>query len=92
MYHASDENPLCGDEIHFDISINNGLITEIGFWGEACVLTLATAAMLAERFHWKRPEEIDPFVLIGVPVTRNRRECVLLPWRVLCISFSGKTA
>lgn len=96
MFHASDDNPLCGDELSFDVSINGGIITEIAFSGEACTLTIATAAMMAERLDGKNAIDfkcIDPLQLIGVPVNTNRKECVLLPWRVLrkCISSSGLT-
>lgn len=83
MFHASDENPVCGDELSFDISIKDSIITEIGFSGEACTLTVATAAMLCEQLDGKAPFEIDPIKLIGVPVNTNRKQCVLLPWRIL---------
>ena len=96
MFHASDDNPLCGDTITFDVNINGGIITDIGFSGEACTLTIATAAMMAEALMSKQAINfkcIDPLRLIGVPVNTNRKECVLLPWRVLrkCISSSGLT-
>jgi nitrogen fixation NifU-like protein len=46
--HAADGvNPLCGDALRFEVRCVDGRIVEIGFSGEACAITTATASMLS---------------------------------------------
>ena len=46
---ACGENPMCGDSIRVELVLQQGLITAMGFQGEACALTVAGASMLSER-------------------------------------------
>lgn len=41
-------NPLCGDEIHLEIRVEDGRITEIAHSGQGCSISRASASMLAE--------------------------------------------
>jgi len=90
---CQSHNPTCGDELQFDITITDGIISQILFSGEACVYTLAVAAMLAEALHGKpTTTEIDVLELFGIPISTNRKECVISPYREIkkCISSIGR--
>jgi nitrogen fixation protein NifU and related proteins len=88
--HCQSHNPTCGDELQFDVSIRDGVITNIVFSGEACVYTMAVAAMLAEEFDGKPIEHtVDVLKLFGIPIGTNRKECVLSPYRELRKCLTG---
>ena len=42
-------NPVCGDEIHIDMTVGSGLIEDIAFWGAGCSISQSSASMLTER-------------------------------------------
>ncbi|GIW14144.1 Fe-S cluster assembly sulfur transfer protein SufU [Tepidiforma bonchosmolovskayae] len=46
---AEGVNPVCGDEIHLDLAIDNGVIADLGFWGQGCSISQSSASMLTER-------------------------------------------
>jgi len=47
--HAADGvNPLCGDSLRVEVDCAGGRIARMGFSGEACAITTATASMLSE--------------------------------------------
>lgn len=82
-------NPSCGDAVSFDISIRDGIITDIRFQGVGCVLSLAAASMLAELVLHKKCEEVKLFQkeimldLLGIPLGPTRVRCALLPLETL---------
>lgn len=84
--HCHVHNPTCGDELQFDVDIKNDTITEIKFSGDACVYSMAAAAILCEQLEGKpvsHLQAIDIFKLFGLPVGTNRKECVSAPYRDL---------
>jgi nitrogen fixation NifU-like protein len=42
-------NPVCGDEIHLDLRIHDGLIEDIAFEGNGCSISQSSASMLTEQ-------------------------------------------
>ena len=50
-------NPVCGDEIHLDMSVSDGRIEEIAFWGQGCSISQSSASMLTERLKGRDLEE-----------------------------------
>ena len=47
--HAADGvNPLCGDSLRIELDCAGGRIARVGFSGDACAITTATASMLSE--------------------------------------------
>lgn len=78
-------NQDCKDFVHFDFKIEGNLILAVGHKCKACVLTTAMADLLAEALEGKSPEflqTIDPIQFIGIHVSPQRRECILLPYEV----------
>jgi nitrogen fixation NifU-like protein len=47
--HAADgANPMCGDHLHVQLHVEGGRIVALGFSGESCAITTATASMLGD--------------------------------------------
>lgn len=82
-------NPLCGDKIDFFLRVDNKLVTKASWVGEGCVLSLATADMLAEYVQNKQFDEINKinqeWVIksLGVTPSASRLKCALLPLAAL---------
>jgi nitrogen fixation NifU-like protein len=53
----SRNNPLCGDEITIHAHLDDGRIAEIGFEGQGCSISQASASMLTEAVAGKSVED-----------------------------------
>lgn len=85
-----DDNPLCGDFIHVDLTIDpEGIVREAWFNGDGCCISQAAASMLMEAIEGQSVEELKHFTpermlaLFGPKLTPNRQKCCLLAWRVV---------
>ncbi len=80
------DNPLCGDSIDIAIYEKKGLVGDIGFVGQGCAISLASASLLTEYIKGKSKSEIkkiDPDFVLGllhIELSPNRIKCALLPW------------
>lgn len=84
-HRGEGRNADCKDFVHFDFKIEGSLVIAVRHTCKACVLTTAMADFLAEALEGKETlilKSIDPFHLIGIPVSPQRRECILLPYEV----------
>ena len=41
-------NPICGDQVVLQLKLNDGRIAEVGFHGEGCAISQASASILTE--------------------------------------------
>lgn len=77
-------NPSCGDSVSVSGCIENGIITALAFDGVGCVISQATASMLAEAVLQKTVEYALNFdkdaliALVSVQCGPTRLKCVLL--------------
>ena len=55
---ATVDNPLCGDRVTMDVTIVDGLITEIGHKVRGCVLCQASASTIGEHAVGQRAEDV----------------------------------
>ena len=55
---ASGTNPLCGDEMAFDLRLHGGRVDEVRFRGKGCAISQATASMLTQQLKGKTVEEV----------------------------------
>ena len=85
-----DDNPLCGDVIRIDLQVNeNDVIDQVGFSGEGCAISLASASMLTEMLEGRTLEEAkqlskeDLLAALGIELGPARRKCALLSLKVL---------
>jgi len=89
-------NPLCGDRLRLTVRVDeNDRITEIGWDGDGCAISQASASMLGEQILGKTLEEVrsiskeDIFEMLGIPISMNRVKCALLSLKVLKVAAYG---
>jgi len=85
-----DYNPLCGDELRFQIKLDEDQrVSEVRFTGQGCAVSQASASMLTERIQDMTLDEIralekkDILDMLGINVSPTRLECALLPLKVV---------
>ena len=54
---AHGHNPLCGDEVQIHLRIEDGIIREVGFEGQGCAISTASASLMTEALAGKSEEE-----------------------------------
>lgn len=51
-------NPLCGDQLELCVELgDDGRIADIGFQGQGCAISVASASLLSEALKGKTPDE-----------------------------------
>jgi nitrogen fixation NifU-like protein len=48
-HQAEGANPVCGDEIELDVSVEGDVICEMAFRGQGCSISQSSASMMTER-------------------------------------------
>ncbi len=78
-------NPGCGDVVTFYLKVDgNDRISEIGFDGDGCTISLAAASMVAELFAGKTLAEVEAtssdiiLDLLGREIAGTRLKCAML--------------
>ncbi len=59
---ATGQNPLCGDEMVFDLAVDGGRISAVRFDGKGCVISQAAASMLSQQLEGKTPAQARTLV------------------------------
>ncbi|MCA9371382.1 iron-sulfur cluster assembly scaffold protein [Candidatus Woesebacteria bacterium] len=83
------KNPLCGDELTMEAIIKGGKLIDIGFSGQGCAISLASASLLTEFVKDTPVEELkgitpeDVVGLLHVELSPNRLKCALLSLEAL---------
>ena len=85
-----DENPLCGDFIHVDLTLDeNQKVKDAVFSGHGCAISQASADLLLDSIRGKTLEEVkklnkqDVLDLLGIELSPVRLKCALLPLKVV---------
>jgi nitrogen fixation NifU-like protein len=89
--HSHEEhNPLCGDVIRIDLHVNDEqVIDQVGFEGQGCAISQASASMLTEMIQGKTLEEVkklgkeDILEALGIEIGPVRLKCALLSLKAL---------
>ena len=55
--HADGHNPLCGDTVSIDLTVNHNIITDIAFQGAGCAISTASASLMTELIKGRTREE-----------------------------------
>ncbi|MBU3759009.1 MAG: SUF system NifU family Fe-S cluster assembly protein [Candidatus Omnitrophica bacterium] len=50
-------NPLCGDDYHLYLSIQNGVIEDVGFQGSGCAISKSSASLMTTLIKGKTPQD-----------------------------------
>lgn len=56
---AEGYNPLCGDQINISLNINENKIDDIGFQGQGCAISKASASLMTSMVKGKTKEEAE---------------------------------
>jgi nitrogen fixation NifU-like protein len=85
-----DDNPMCGDVIRIDIKLDEqNRVSQVGFSGEGCAISTASASMLTEEILGKTLDQVkqigkdDILQMLGVQLGPVRLKCALLSLKVL---------
>jgi nitrogen fixation NifU-like protein len=77
-------NPLCGDRITMQITVKDGVVTEVGFTGRGCAISQASASLLTDEIKGKPAEAVagfgadDLLELLGIEISPARLKCAML--------------
>jgi nitrogen fixation protein NifU and related proteins len=55
---ASLRNPLCGDEVDVQVTVQDGRVADVKFGGRGCSISQASASMMTELVKGRTPEEV----------------------------------
>ncbi|MDX1449206.1 MAG: SUF system NifU family Fe-S cluster assembly protein [Acidimicrobiia bacterium] len=56
---ADGVNPLCGDEVHVELSFDGDRVTGVSVAGQGCSISQSSASMMSEAIKGKSREEIQ---------------------------------
>lgn len=92
-----EHNPLCGDQVRFDIRLDSDgqTVKDVRFSGVGCAISKASASMLSDLIIGKRLDEIrdltkdDLLDELGIDLGPVRLKCALLPLKVVKIGAYG---
>lgn len=82
-------NPLCGDRIRLELKLENAIVAEVRFKGDACAICTAATSLLTEIILGKDLSELanipDEQLLAALEsdIQPARLQCALLPLQAL---------
>ncbi len=92
-----EDNPICGDHIHLTLKVDeNQVVTEVGWDGDGCAISQASASMLYEELVGKSLEDIrkidKDYILdmLGISLSPMRVKCATLAWHTLQHALVGE--
>ena len=59
---AEGKNPLCGDEVTVEVTIDGDVVSEVGAIGVGCSISQASASMMSEAITGKTRTEVGELV------------------------------
>ncbi len=83
-HQADHGNALCGDTVRFQLQVKNGKILDVAWSGEGCVLSQASASILADEIIGKKVVQVKKIdntkivKLLKIEVGPNRINCATL--------------
>ena len=82
-------NPLCGDRITMQLTVSDGVVTDVGFTGRGCAISQASASLLTDEIRGKPVSEVagfgatDLLDLLGIEISPARLKCAMLSFESL---------
>jgi nitrogen fixation NifU-like protein len=59
---ADGFNPLCGDQLHLDLRVEDGTVIDVRFSGSGCAISTASASVMTEMLKGKSVAEVHALV------------------------------
>ena len=92
-----ENNPLCGDQVRFDIELDGDgqKVKKVRFSGVGCAISKASASMLSDMILGRTLDEIkgltkeDVLDELGIELGPVRLNCALLPLKVVKVGAYG---
>ncbi len=90
-----EHNPLCGDRLHLTLKVEDGIIKEVGWDGDGCAISQASASMFGEQIVGMPLDDamnLDKQIVldnIGLDLTINRVKCATLSLKTLIVGTLG---
>ncbi len=81
---TTEKNPFCGDILTLELRINEDVIEEVAFDGDACMVAVASSSLLTDEIKGKSVEDAlkiskeDVLEMLGVELTTSRIKCATL--------------
>ena len=88
-------NPLCGDRVRIELTMEGHLVAEARFTANACVISVAAASLLTERVRGMSAAAVaaitdeQMLAALGGAVPPARRSCALLPLATMVAGLSA---
>jgi nitrogen fixation NifU-like protein len=77
-------NPLCGDRITMQLTVRDGVVSEVGFTGRGCAISQASASLLTDEIKGRPVADVAGFAatdlleLLGIEISPARLKCAML--------------
>ena len=91
-HYSKSKNPLCGDEIHIKLVINNQKITDFGYQGKSCIYCQATASILSNKLLNFKTIKIRDLCEYANAYFGGNKNNLKKEWRFLAKLLSQKNA
>jgi nitrogen fixation NifU-like protein len=93
-----DENPLCGDTLRIEMTVEDGQIADARFKGRGCAISQASAELMLDRMIGQPVAAVselnreDVLEELGIPsISPARLKCALLSIEVLKRASAAET-
>ena len=72
---AKGNNPLCGDNVHIYLKLNeNKKVEDISFEGQGCAISMASASLMTELVRGKEEKEVKEIITDFLDMIREKEE------------------